>query len=189
MIPYRPHGDLRRLPLRESEDARGNAAERNTLAFVLLRQHQAGTVTGGKLFFMPLCQPSLNNGTYRVNHVSAREVERGRDLCLSCRFLESLLLHDSSADIAKLNSGIGMDAVVDAVVAGLIASGHVGIGGVDDGVAGKRRDVALLEKYSRHERFETVKLGNAFFADRFPEIFVLHPEKVFADLPRSADVE
>ena len=80
-----------------------------------------------------------------MNHELAREIIRGCDLGLSGWLLISLLFHNFSTDIPELDTCVSKDTVIDAVVAGLVASGHAGVGGVDDGITFKRRNVALPE--------------------------------------------
>ena len=45
----------------------------------------------------------------------------------------TLLFHQHCAVVAKLNPGIGVNAIINAVVARLIASSHTAVGGIDDG--------------------------------------------------------
>ena len=98
---------------------------------------------------VPLCQFALNDGADCVDHILAGQIVGGRNLRLPGRLLISLLLHDLCAGVPQLNPRIGMNAVVDAVVARLVAAGHPGIGRVDNGVAGQRCNIALPEIKAR----------------------------------------
>lgn len=53
-----------------------------------------------------------------------------------------LAAHYTVALQAKLDAGIGVDAVVYAVVAGMLAAGHAVVGGVDYGIALKSDYIA-----------------------------------------------
>ena len=57
----------------------------------------------------------------------------------------SLFLHDVGTNFSQLDSGKGVDAVVDARVAGLPASGHSAVCGVYDSSHAKGSDVATPE--------------------------------------------
>ena len=70
-----------------------------------------------------------------MDHIVAGQVVGPRDLDLSRGLLTSLLRHQLGAVQPQLNAGIGVDAVVDAGVAGDVAAGHPAVGGVDDSAA------------------------------------------------------
>ena len=82
-----------------------------------------------------------------------------------------------------------MDAVVDAVVAGLIAAGHARVGGVDDGVANEGRDVPLPKVDARLHGRQVPEPGDAFLPRYLLQVFVLYPQKLLPDPAGHADVE
>ena len=86
-------------------------------------------------------QLPLHDGPDGMDHMVAGKIVCGRDLGLSRRLLVSLLFHELSTSIPKLDACIGMDAIVDTAMAGLIAARHAGVCGVDDCVTDKRCDV------------------------------------------------
>lgn len=100
---------------------------------------------------MLLRQTPLHNGTHGMQYIFAGKVIAQRDLGLSRRLFISLPLHDFRAGVPKLNARIGMDAVVNAIIAGLIAPGHAGIGSIDNSVTAERRDVPLSEIDARFD--------------------------------------
>ena len=95
----------------------------------------------------------------------------------------SLPRHHFRAEIPKLNAGIGMDTVVDAAVTGLITARHPRIGGIDDRVAAKRRNVSLPKPDPVLDGLQLGKLRDSLFADRLAQIVVLYPEKIAVDPP------
>ena len=54
---------------------------------------------------------------------------------LACCFLMALFCHQSGTFQPELYPGVGVDAVVNAVVAGNVTAGHTAVSGVDNGVA------------------------------------------------------
>ena len=80
-----------------------------------------------------------------MKNVIAGKIECRGDFCASGRLFVSLFLHDVGTNCAKLDSGKGVDAVVDARVAGLPASGHSAVCGVYDCSHAKGGDVATPE--------------------------------------------
>ena len=137
--------DLGGLPLREAEYAGRDAAKRNAFTAVFRRERQTGVIAGRELVAVLLRQPAADEGTVGVQYVFAGQIERRCDLRLSRGLLKALTRHDIGAQAAQLHARVRMDAVVDAVVTGLVTARHAAVGRVDDRVAGKRRDVPLPE--------------------------------------------
>ena len=80
-----------------------------------------------------------------MNYKFTWQIEGRGDFRLSSGFGIALFLHDLRTVIPQLNTGIGVDAVVDALVARIIAAGHAGIRSIDDGIHLQRSDIALPE--------------------------------------------
>ena len=80
-----------------------------------------------------------------MQNIFTGEVIGPGDLRLSRFFLPALLLHNCRALLPQLDAGIGVDAVINAAVAGDIAPGHTTVGGVDDGITAQGGDVPLPE--------------------------------------------
>ena len=80
-----------------------------------------------------------------MKNVIAWKIESGGDFCASGRLFVSLFLHDVGTYFSQLDSGKGVDAVVDAGVAGLPASGHSAVCGVYDCSNAECGDVATPE--------------------------------------------
>ena len=57
-------------------------------------------------------EPSLHDRSHRVDHMITREIKARRDLGLTGRLLMSLLFHQVSAIVTKLDPGIGVDAIL-----------------------------------------------------------------------------
>ena len=90
-------------------------------------------------------QFSPHDGAYGVNYIITGEVICGRDFCLSGGFLISLQLHNLSALQTELHPSKGVDAVVNAVMARLVAAGHATICRIDDGPTIQRSNVSTPE--------------------------------------------
>ena len=80
-----------------------------------------------------------------MNDIFARQVVSRGYFRLPCRLLVSLNLHDLRAFITEAEPGKRVDAVVYTVMKRLKASEQRGVSGIDDCVAFKRGDVALLQ--------------------------------------------
>ena len=76
----------------------------------------------------------LHDGANRVDHIITGEIIGGRNLGLPGGFFKSLPLHDLSALQTELHPGIGVDAVINTVMARLVAAGHATICRIDDSV-------------------------------------------------------
>ena len=137
---------------------------------------------------MPLRQPSVHDRADGVDHVPAGEIEPRRDLGLSGRLLVSLRGHDLGADVSQLHARVGVDAVVDAAVARLVAAGHAGVRRVHDRVAPECRNVALPEIDPRLDRHQTVDLRDSSFRDGFAQIVILNAEHFLIDRAGHADI-
>lgn len=74
----------------------------------------------------------LHDGANRVDHIITGEIIGGRNLGLPGGFFKSLPLHDLSALQTELHPGIGVDAVINTVMARLVAAGHATICRIDD---------------------------------------------------------
>ena len=86
----------------------------------------------------------------------------------------TLAFHELSAIQPELDARKGMDAVVDAGVAGHIAARHAAVGGVDNGAALEPGDVALPEVQIAADRLQTVQAGDARVRELLTQVFVLH---------------
>ena len=111
-----PHGYLGRLALRKPEHAGGNTAKRNAFTDVFLGKLQALFITARKLFAVLFGGSPVCYRTDRVNNVFARQVKSRGYLRPACRLGVPLRVYYPVARNSKLNSGIGMNAVVNAVV-------------------------------------------------------------------------
>ena len=76
---------------------------------------------------MFLCQLSLHNRTNCMNHMITGQIKRWSNLCLPCRFFMSLFYHHIIAIVSKLNSCISMNAIINTIMARLIAACHTAI--------------------------------------------------------------
>ena len=178
---HRRHGDLRRLLLGEAEDAGGDAAKGDARYPVFPGDLQAGFVAGRELLSVPLRQDALHDGTHGVDDPAAGQVVGRGDLGPAGGLAVALAGHEGGAVAAELHAGIGVDAVVDAVVAGAVAAGHAGVGGVNDGVAAQRGDVPLPEVQIAPDGGQVAKIGDALLGDGGAEIVVLDGQKIGAD--------
>ena len=78
-------------------------------------------------------KPSPYNGAHGMYHIIAGQVKCRGDLRLSRGLLVSLVQHQFITIVPQLYSGVGMNAIIDAVVTGLIASRHAAVGRIYDG--------------------------------------------------------
>ena len=108
---------------------------------------------------MLLCELPLYDWSDCMQYIPTRKIEGRCDLCLPCRFLMSLLFHDISTCISKLNPCICMDAVIDTVVTGLITAGHPAVCCIYDSVNRKSCDISLPEIYARLDLFASYDLS------------------------------
>ena len=151
------------------------------MAALVRRGGEAGAVGGGQQVAVALGQAALHDGAHGVDDVAAGQVVGRGDLGPAGGLRVALLGHEGGAVAAELDAGIGVDAVVDAVVAGAVAAGHTGVGGVDDGVAPQGGDVPLPEVQTVPDGGKVGKVGDALFGDGGAEILVLDGQKIGAD--------
>ena len=138
------HGDIRGQLVRETELARGDAAEGDAFEMVLIGTSHNASVTGGQLLLLGFCRDAVGDDRADgVDDVLARQVVRLGDFGPPRRFQMSLLQHQPVTFLAQLHARSGMDGVVDALVQRMETAQHLRIGGVDDGVHAEAGDVAL----------------------------------------------
>lgn len=171
----------RRLLRREPEHAGGDAAERYAVVPYGPRRIEARAVAGRQLLPVAVREPPLHDRSDRVDHMVAREVERGRDLRQAGALLVPLPAHDVVAGQPELHSGVGVDDVVYARMAGLEASEHPAVGGVDDGAAPQGGDVAPPEVQAIPHRLEAVDVGDPLGLRLPPEVRVLDAQELRTD--------
>ena len=80
-----------------------------------------------------------------MKNVITGKIECRGDFCVTGRLFVSLFLHDFRTNFSKLDSSKGVDAVVDAGVAGLPATSHSAVCGVYDCSHSQCCDVATPE--------------------------------------------
>ena len=100
----------------------------------------------------------------------------------------ALLFHEPGTIQPELDACKGMDAVVDAGVAGHITARHSAVRGVDDGAAPQPGDIALPEVQIPANRLQIGQAGDAGLFDLLTQIFVLHGQKPSVDGSGAADV-
>ena len=83
-----------------------------------------------------------------MQNILTGEIIAQRDFRLSRFFFPALFPHDGGALLPQLHTSTGMDAVINAAVAGDIAPGHTTVGSVDDGITAEGGDVPLPEIYA-----------------------------------------
>ena len=133
-------------------------------------------------------QFSPHDGTYGVNYIITGEVICGRDFCLSGRLLIALLFHDLSTLQTELHPSIGVDAVINAVVARLVAAGHATICRIDDGSTIQRGNVSMPEIDSILKRGQFRQPGNLLCCQFSLQIGILHFKKSLADGSRMTNI-
>ena len=122
---------------------------------------------------MLLCELTLHDRSDCMQNIFTRQIVSRCDLCLSGRFLISLLIHDICTGIAQLNPGIGMDTVIDTVMTRLVATGHPTVSSIHDCITAKCRDIALPEIDSILYRLQIIKIRNTFFFRSLLQVFIL----------------
>ncbi len=138
------HGDFGGLLVRETELARGDAAEGDTFEMVLIGTSHDVTVTGCQLFLLECRRDAVGDDRPDgVDDVLARQVVGLGDFGPPRRFRMSLLQHQPVTFLAQLHARRGMDGIVDASVQRVETAQHLRIGGVDDGIHAETGDVAL----------------------------------------------
>ena len=114
-----------------------------------------------------LAKRSVHDRSNRVHHVRRGKVKAGGQLRRAGALLVSLRAHDRVADVAQLQSRVGVDRVVDAAVIGREAAEQLRVRGVDDRIDFERRDVALPEIAVRTHGRQIAKPRHALLARRF----------------------
>ena len=173
--PHRVHRYLRRIPLGESEDPRGYAAERDRFQSVRMCQIEAGPVAGPQEVPVPVGQRSAHDRSHGVYHMGAGQVVRAGDAGAARRFLPSI--HHLRALRAQLHARVRVYLVVYASVARREASEHPAVGGVDDGVASEGRDVPAPDAHAVLEP-QGVDVDDTLPLSRIPQVRVLHREDI-----------
>ena len=120
------HGDFGGQPVRETELARGNAAEGDAFETVFIGTSHDVTVTGGQLFLLGFSRDAIGNDRPdSVDDVLARQVVGLGDFGPPRRFRMSLLQHQPVTFLAQLHARRGMDGVVDALVQRVETAQHL----------------------------------------------------------------
>ena len=112
----------------------GNAAERHTFQAIFRCQRQAGAVAGSQQLFVGFGHTPINDGSNRMQHIAAGQIERGRDFCTPGRFGIALLFHQFRTGKAQLHTSKGMNGVINTAMVRDISAGHTAVGCVDDGI-------------------------------------------------------
>ncbi len=171
---YGLHGNLRRTPTWEVENASGDAAERDGVEAVVLGDVEAGAVARGQLLLLLTCRSSVgDDGADGVDDIFCRKVEARRDLGRARRLLVALRPHDAVAGLTQLDACGGVDGVVDAAVQGDEAAEQLAVGGIDDGVDLEPGDVALP-----HQQALALRLHDTLVGKLPLQLPVLPPQKL-----------
>ena len=101
----------------------------------------------------------------------------------------SLSVHDLRTGKAQLHPGIGVDGVVDTAVVGAVAPGHAAVGGIDNGIALERCNIALPEIQPRLQGRKVCHIRDALCGGFLLQIFVLYLQKVRAAAPWCTDIQ
>ena len=133
-------------------------------------------------------QFSPDDGAYGVDHILTGKIVGGGDLCLPGRFLIALLRHNLRALQTELYPGIGMDAVINAVVAGLVAAGQLRVSRIDDGPTFQGGNISTPEINSILNRMQVRQSGNLLRCQFSLQIGVLYIKKALADGPWMTDI-
>lgn len=173
--------------------SRRNTAERHVAHPRLLRKRKAGAVTGGERLFIRHGGLAGEKRSDGVQNIPAGKIECGCDLCLPDRLAVPLPLHQLRTGKAELNPRIGVNGVVDTAVTGAEAPEQLAVGGVDNGVALQRGDVALPQVKGSFPAAggggQAFKDGNALLGKLDAQVFVLHLQKLRAGIPGRAHIE
>ena len=169
--------------------SRGNTAERHVAHPRLLRKRKAGAVTGGERLLIRHGGLAGEKRSDGVQNIPAGKIECGRDLCLPDCLAVPLPLHQLRTGKAELNPGIGVNGVVDTAVTGAEAPEQLAVGGVDNGVALQRGDVALPQVNAGFQRGKVGDIGDLFLRNRLLQIFVLNLQKFLSRRFRLPEIE
>ena len=126
---------------------------------------------------MFLCQLSLYDRANCMNHMITRQIKRRGDLCLPCRFFLSLFYHHIIAIVSKLNSCIGMNAIINTIMAGLIAACHAAVGCIYDCSHSKSCNIALPDIKIRLCLPDICQCDNPFLLIFFRKVRILNLQK------------
>ena len=126
------HGDLRRLIQREMVDTRADGREIDRMAVVLARKAQAVAVAAGQQLGLAVL-PVAPARARRVDNVARRQAVAAGDLRLAGA---------AAVEAAALVEQAGAGGHVDGAIHPAAAEQRA-VGGVDDGVDIRLRDVAL----------------------------------------------
>lgn len=141
----RPDCNLCRQIVGEMKLTCGNTAERHAFQAILCRQLQAGAIAGSQQLFVLFGHSPVDNWANSVQHIPARQIERGRDFRLTGGFGMALLFHQFRAGKPQFYTRIGVNGVINAAMVGNIATGHARVCRIDDGIALQRGYIALPE--------------------------------------------
>ena len=130
----------------------------------------------------------LHDGANRVDHIITGEIIGGRNLGLPGGFFKSLPIHDLSALQTELHPGIGVDAVINTVMARLVAAGHATICRIDDSPTIQRSNVSTPEIDSILKRGQFRQPGNLLCCQFSLQIGILHFKKSLADGSRMTNI-
>lgn len=75
---------------------------------------------------------ALYNWSHCMNNIIAWQVVYGHNLFLTCRLFIPLCIHNFGTLVYKLNTSIGMNTVINAIVTRLIASSHTTVCSIYD---------------------------------------------------------
>ena len=112
---------------REPEHTGGNTAKGDRVYAVFRCEVQAGRVAVCKQRAVAVDKSTADNRSYGMQHILTWQVKGRRNLCGSGRLFVFLFLHDAGTHGAQLYPREGVDAVVDARMAGLPTSGHAAL--------------------------------------------------------------
>ena len=133
---------------------------------------------------MFLFQLSPYNRANRMNHIITGQIECRSNFCLPCRFFMSLFYHHIITIVSKLNSRIGMNAIINTVMARLIASCHAAVSCIYDRSHSKSCNVTLPDIKIRLYLSDICQCDNPFVLILFWEIRILNLQKCVVHFPR-----
>ena len=189
-----PHRDLRRPSVRETEDARGDAAERDGAYPVREAQVEHVSIAVRQILFQFLRQRPLYDGSDDVDDVfcwqivSVRQHRDRRRLFVVFAEFRAKQIHAAGTFRPELDPGKRVDAVVDAGVHRDKTAQHLRIGRVHDGVDGQPGDIALPEGNAVRDLRDPGKGHDPVLPVSFLQVFVLHLKDFAGHLFRHADI-
>ena len=96
----------------ELELPRGNAAEGYAFQLLFRCKPQAGLIAVCKLAAVGFCQPSRNNGAYRMYDIIAGQVKCRGNFCPASWLLMALPFHNPMARQTKQDAADAIGAVI-----------------------------------------------------------------------------